>query len=85
MFINDEINEFGCYMIAFYMNGVKRIVLVDDWIPTRYGKPAFAKGVDNECWVILLEKAWAKLNGTYCRSESGNASWSCFHTLGVPN
>ena len=35
--------------------------MIDDWIPTYYGSPAFAKGQGEEIWVILIEKAWAKL------------------------
>lgn len=47
--------------------------MVDDWIPCESpGKPAFAtsrKG--NEMWVSLLEKAYAKLHGSYEALEGG--------------
>jgi hypothetical protein len=46
---------------------------VDDWIPCEgRGKPAFAtsrKG--NELWVSILEKAYAKLHGSYEALEGG--------------
>ncbi|PHT32873.1 Calpain-type cysteine protease DEK1 [Capsicum baccatum] len=46
---------------------------LDDWIPCESpGKPAFAtsrKG--NEMWVSLLEKAYAKLHGSYEALEGG--------------
>lgn len=48
-------------------------VIVDDWIPCESpGKPAFAtsrKG--NELWVSVLEKAYAKLHGSYEALEGG--------------
>ncbi|KAL0436113.1 UNVERIFIED_CONTAM: Calpain-type cysteine protease DEK1 [Sesamum radiatum] len=48
-------------------------VVVDDWIPCEsHGKPAFAtsrKG--NELWVSILEKAYAKLHGSYEALEGG--------------
>jgi hypothetical protein len=48
-------------------------VVVDDWIPCEArGKPAFAtsrKG--NELWVSILEKAYAKLHGSYEALEGG--------------
>lgn len=83
MFLDSCVNEAGCYLITFHVNGVKTAVLVDDWVPTLHGKPAFAKGVGGELWVILLEKAWAKLQGTYFRTESGTADMACCHTLGI--
>nr|GEY59140.1 calpain-type cysteine protease DEK1 [Tanacetum cinerariifolium] len=48
-------------------------VVIDDWVPCESpGKPAFAtskKG--NELWVSLLEKAYAKLHGSYEALEGG--------------
>ncbi|KAF3782226.1 Calpain-type cysteine protease [Nymphaea thermarum] len=48
-------------------------VVVDDWIPSESrGKPAVAtsrKG--NEFWVSILEKAYAKLHGSYEALEGG--------------
>ena len=34
---------------------------MDEFVPYMYGKPAFTKAKDDELWVVLLEKAWAKL------------------------
>ncbi len=33
---------------------------------------------------MLLEKAWAKLHGSYCRTESGQTSHAVQHLLGQP-
>jgi len=41
-------------------------VVVDDYIPcTKNGQPLFSKPVGNELWVMLLEKAWCKVFGSY--------------------
>jgi hypothetical protein len=34
---------------------------------------------------MLLEKAWAKLHGTYIRSEAGYPYFAASHLLGVPS
>lgn len=51
-------------------------VVIDDWIPCESpGKPAFAtsrKG--NELWVSILEKAYAKMHGSYEALEGGLCS-----------
>ena len=52
--------------------GEKRNVIVDNFIPCRKNErgqyyPCFTTGYGNELWVILLEKAWAKLHGDYVR------------------
>ena len=44
---------------------------MDEWVPYLYDKPAFTKANQNEYWVILLEKAWAKLYTNYKRIEAG--------------
>jgi len=46
-------------------------VIVDDFLPCKYHEPAFAKANGNELWVLLLEKCWAKIHGSYERIESG--------------
>ena len=39
--------------------------------PDKSLDPAFSKAIDNSLWVILLEKAWAKLYTSYRRIEAG--------------
>lgn len=56
----------------FYINGVKTPVVVDDQLPCNEdGSVAFAYSDEDAIWVSLLEKAWAKLHGTYVRTEEG--------------
>ncbi|CAA6673108.1 unnamed protein product [Spirodela intermedia] len=71
--ITPEFNEEGVYTVRFCIQGEWVPVIVDDWIPCESpGKPAFAtsrKG--NELWVSILEKAYAKLHGSYEALEGG--------------
>lgn len=72
--------------MTLFVNGILTPVVVDDWIPvTRSNRPAFAScKSDQEIWVILLEKAWAKLHKTYARTEGGLPSFATIHLLGTP-
>ncbi|GJW19755.1 calpain-type cysteine protease DEK1 [Tanacetum coccineum] len=71
--ITPEYNEEGIYTVRFCIQGEWVPVVIDDWVPCESpGKPAFAtskKG--NELWVSLLEKAYAKLHGSYEALEGG--------------
>jgi hypothetical protein len=61
------------YEIIFFINGEYKIVLIDDFIPVikNSNEPYFSKPNNNEIWVILLEKAWAKVNGGYTNIING--------------
>ena len=72
-YIKEKSSEhcYGCY---YRINGLWQLVLVDDYIPCygSWGKNfAFTSTNGHELWVILLEKAWAKLNGNYAKSIGG--------------
>lgn len=60
--------------------------MIDDWVPTWIkNTPYFSdcpKGKTG-IWPILLEKAWAKLCGSYFKTESGNASNALMYLTGV--
>ena len=72
-------------MVLFWVNGVQTPVIIDDYIPvTMSGKPAFASCKNGEIWVSLLEKAWAKLHGTYLRTQGGLPCFAANHIMGVP-
>ena len=60
-------------MLKFYVNGVLTPVIVDDHFPVKDGQARmrFAYSKDEELWVSLLEKGWAKLHGSYARVEGG--------------
>ena len=69
----------GIYCFRFYKNFKWRYVLIDDRIPcysvyneNQTKKPIFAHcRLSNEFWVPLIEKAYAKLHGSYAALVSG--------------
>ncbi|KAL5976765.1 Calpain-type cysteine protease dek1 [Asimina triloba] len=71
--ITPNFNEEGIYTVRFCIQGEWVPVVVDDWIPCESpGKPAFATSrKKNELWVSILEKAYAKLHGSYEALEGG--------------
>jgi len=76
IFLTKNLNDAGCYALKVVINGEERVVVVDDWIPVKKNKqgvikPAFSKSRkgDNEIWPLLIEKAWAKICGSYETSE----------------
>lgn len=85
-FYSNEKNSAGVYLVSLYVNGLAQWVLLDDYLPTKYNKPCFAHSDrEGELWPCLLEKAWAKLHGSYARVESGQPSVAAAHLLGVPS
>eukprot|EP01129_Flabellula_baltica_P016099 TRINITY_DN842_c0_g1_i4.p1 TRINITY_DN842_c0_g1~~TRINITY_DN842_c0_g1_i4.p1 ORF type:complete len:864 (+),score=217.92 TRINITY_DN842_c0_g1_i4:513-3104(+) len=64
--------ELGFAQCRFFKNGDWIIVTIDDRIPTKNGRFTYARCRDlNEVWVPLIEKAYAKLHGSYESIESG--------------
>lgn len=59
--------ENGYYEVVMRIDGQWNVIILDDYFPCSKTskKPYFAKPNGNEIWVMLLEKAWAKINGGY--------------------
>jgi len=62
-----KVNAAGIFGVYFYVGGLKTLIVVDDYFPCneKTGDPIFAHSESAEIWVMVLEKAWAKLLGTY--------------------
>jgi hypothetical protein len=73
IFRTSEANIAGYYEIVLFLDGEWQIVFVDDYIPVGKGTEhfIFAKPNGLELWVLLLEKAWAKVNGGYSLTIAG--------------
>lgn len=59
--------DIGFYVLKLYVNGIPKYFVVDDLIPCckTTKSPYFTQPIGKEIWVLLLEKAWAKLIGSY--------------------
>jgi len=77
----------GKYVVNFIKNGERVQVEIDDYFPCSPvdKSPIFSTPHGNELWVLILEKAWAKLHGTYKRCALGSASEAFRDVLGAPS
>lgn len=66
-----EPNASGIYLVTLFINGKETPIILDDYFPTKYGRAAYCSSKENEIWAMLLEKAWAKVHGSYMRTEGG--------------
>ena len=76
IFLSKEIPNNNCYTVILFIDGEYQKVYLDDYFPCVKGSNLlyFAKPNSFELWAILLEKAWAKINGGYANIISG---WPC--------
>ena len=73
IFKTKDINEEGYFELILFIDGKFQIVIVDDYIPVfkKNNKICYSRPNNNEIWVCILEKAWAKINGGYLNIIKG--------------
>ena len=85
LLVSKEINAAGCYIVRFFINGVETLITVDDYLPCKKnGQLAFANSKNGEFWVCILEKAWAKLHGSYAAVVGGAPNLAFSQITGCP-
>ena len=70
------------------MNGQISSIIVDDRVlvyKEDTSRLAFCSSSNHAIWAILLEKAWAKVNGSYAMTIAGLSGLAAIHLTGVPN
>jgi len=83
--VTHEYNDVGVYQARFCKDGQWQVVTVDDCFPvTSWGSLAYARGSHNQLWVPIVEKAYAKLYGSYSAIESGTCREALSDLTGAP-
>ena len=87
-------NNAGIWVVNFCINGIWTEVIIDDHLPVdENGELVFARNKPIEMqgkeyrhviWGALLEKAWAKVNGSYDRILCGSADLALIHLTDAP-
>lgn len=67
VFITKKANAYGMYKLRLRKLGFWLTIILDDYIPCfPEGEPIFGKCAEvNQLWVVLIEKAFAKMYGKY--------------------
>lgn len=74
--ISKGVSKVGVYSTRLYYNGIPIEVVIDDFFPClpcttsssskpKWFRPVFAYTKSNEIWGMIIEKAFAKLYGSY--------------------
>ncbi|CAD8195841.1 unnamed protein product [Paramecium octaurelia] len=72
LFQTPILNPYNFYGVWLCIQGIWKLVTLDDYVPVFNDQPAFSGSDTQEMWVILLEKAWAKIFGSYGNIISGD-------------
>ena len=84
----DKHKDAGIFVCRFFKDNAWVYVMIDDRIPVydnREGQPVFARCRDsNELWVPLVEKAYAKLHGSYKALIGGYVHYGLSDMTGFP-
>jgi len=86
MFLTQIYNECGVYGISLTKNGRRIHVGIDDAVPCHINrKIAFIHAKGPELWPLILEKAWAKVHGSYDRIVDGRVDLTLRDLTGAPS
>lgn len=86
LFLTRHVNEIGIYRVKLCKNGEWQIVTIDDHFPCYpKGEPIFSSCLTNDLWVLILEKAYAKLHGGYYQLRNGFVNEALLDLTGCPS
>lgn len=84
LFDFDHVNEYGIHSVWLNINGIWRQIVLDEYFPTKGKRLAFSSTDQKELWVILLEKAYAKVYGNYWEIVGGDPVHALRDLTGAP-
>jgi calpain-15 len=83
--LTKTVNPEGVYLVRICHNGLWKTVIVDDYFPcTGYNQLAFTQANRRQLYVPLIEKACAKLFGSYADLISGQTEEGLQLLTGAP-
>ena len=91
VFVTREISKYAIYCVALFVNGAWESVVLDSIFPvdTETGEVntwVCAENRDkNGIWVMLVEKAWAKVHGGYLNIDGGFVIEAITALTGAPS
>lgn len=84
LFLTQDLNQQRYFSVKMLYKGKWMTVDMDQYIPWMGSQPAFSRANQDELWVILLEKAWAKLYTSYQRIQAGYPEETLHDLTGAP-
>ena len=65
--LTQEFNPQGKYEVQLFIDGEYKVITIDDYFPCIRGTNVyyFTRPTNFAIWTVLIEKAWAKVNGGY--------------------
>lgn len=81
-----EGNPFGYYSVWLCVDGQWKYTSVDDKFPWQKQKKYFffCRPSENSIWPMVIEKAWAKLLGSYSKLWGGETNTALRAITGAP-
>eukprot|EP00668_Euglena_longa_P003275 GGOE01003830.1.p1 GENE.GGOE01003830.1~~GGOE01003830.1.p1 ORF type:complete len:838 (-),score=157.55 GGOE01003830.1:459-2972(-) len=84
LLLTKQYNPEGAYAVRFFYDGEWQRVVVDDLFPTRNNKLVYGHCQDQQLWVSIVEKAYAKLHGSYAAIVCGQTAHAMYDLTGAP-
>lgn len=84
--LSKSINNAGIYCVQICVTGIWEDVIIDDEFPMQMGedKPSFVSSKSGEIWVMIIEKAYAKVYGGFNNIAGGLVDCALFDITGAP-
>lgn len=87
LFISDNFSQHGVYKVQICKSGIWKELTIDDYFPCSIstgGMALFSRSSKQDMWVLLLEKAYAKLHRNYYTLRGGLVSEALSDLTGSP-